>query len=304
MSYLNKLRKSRSKAQVAYQDFILHTRANKDGLFCFFEGKDNAYYISRVKKYINQYHFINCGGRENVLEVYKLINYHREYDKYKKGFFIDRDFNPPLSPPNPEIFETSCYSIENFYVSINVFQEILKNHFHLSEISQEFDVCTRLFKERQQEFHNAVILFNAWYACLINRKNREQLQTGVNLDDKLPKGFIKFELDIITQEYNTETIKNKFTKALEVSDEILQEKIKEFRDCEQDKVFRGKYELEFVLTIIELILQDSTITKKYIKSKIKFAFGEKISNEQALNLFSDCAETPQILDDYLERVIN
>lgn len=304
MSYLDELRKSRSKPQVAYQDFMLHTRANKEGLFCFFEGKDNAYYIPRVKKYIEQYHVIPCGGREKVLEVYKLINHHREYDKYKKGFFIDRDFNPPLSPPNPEIFETPCYSIENFYVSVNVFQEIIKNNFYLSEISTEFDICLKLFKERQKEFHQAVILFNAWYACLIDKKNKAGLQMIVNLSDKLPKGFIKFELDKITQQYNIETIKNKFTQALDLSDEILQEKINEFTYCEQDKVFRGKYELEFVLTIIELILKDSTTNNKYIKSKIKSTFGEKISNEQALNLFSNYAETPQILDDYLGRVIN
>ncbi len=173
MSYLDELRKGRSKAQVAYQDFILHTRANKDGLFCFFEGKDNVYYIPRIKRFTNKYHSIHCGGREKVLKVYELINHHREYDKYKKAFLIDRDFNSPLSPPNPDIFETPCYSIENFYVSVNVFQEIIKNYFYLSEISQEFEICLQLFKERQKEFHQAVILFNAWYACLIDKKKKQ-----------------------------------------------------------------------------------------------------------------------------------
>ena len=41
MSYLDKLKQSRNKSQVAYQEFALHTRQDKDGLFCFFEGKDN-----------------------------------------------------------------------------------------------------------------------------------------------------------------------------------------------------------------------------------------------------------------------
>ena len=67
MSYLEKLRKSRNKSAVAYQEFMLYTRENKDGLFCFFEGKDNAYYIPRVKKFIRKYHPINCGGKEKVL---------------------------------------------------------------------------------------------------------------------------------------------------------------------------------------------------------------------------------------------
>lgn len=126
MSYLDKLKQSRNKPQVAYQEFNLYTRQNKDGLFCFFEGKDNAYYVPRIKHFTDNYHPIMCGGRDKVLDVYRLINIHREYDKYKKAFFIDRDFNEPLAPHNPPIFETPCYSIENFYVSVNVFKEILK----------------------------------------------------------------------------------------------------------------------------------------------------------------------------------
>ena len=137
---------------------------------------------------------------------------------------------------------------------------------------------------------------------MIDRRNQEELQTGVDLSDKLPKRFIKFELDKITQKYDLETIKSKFSQALEISDEKLQEKINKFSSCYQEKVFRGKYELEFVLIIIELILQDSNSTKKYIQHKIKFAFGEKISNEQALELFSNCAETPPILTDYLSKI--
>ena len=45
MLYTEILRLSREKPQVAYQEFALHTRQGKDGLFCFFEGKDNAYYV-------------------------------------------------------------------------------------------------------------------------------------------------------------------------------------------------------------------------------------------------------------------
>lgn len=125
ITYKRKLNKSKDKASVAYNEFILYTEQNKNGLFCFFEGKDNAYYIPKVKNFTDKYHIIPCGGREKVLEVYQLITIHSEYDKYKKAFFIDRDFNQALPPQNPPIFETPCYSIENFYVSVNVFKEIV-----------------------------------------------------------------------------------------------------------------------------------------------------------------------------------
>lgn len=304
MLYIEKLRKSRDKPQVAYQEFVLHARKGKDGLFCFFEGNDNAYYLPRIKRFTDNYHPIKCNGRDKVLDVYRLITIHSEYDQYKKAFFIDRDFNESLPPRNPPIFETPCYSIENFYVSVDVFKEILINEFHLSEVSDEaFQVCMTLFRERQKQFHQATSLFNAWYACLIEIKNQTGNQTGVNLDDKLPKDFIDFTLDSVVQKYDVETIKQKFPKALEVSEDVLNTKLAEFTNCDQCKVFRGKYEMQFVVTIIELILQDSSKAQKYIQAKINFTFGEKLSNEQAISIFSVYAETPETLKDYLKLVI-
>ncbi|VXD13737.1 Group-specific protein [Planktothrix serta PCC 8927] len=303
MSYIDKLRKSRDKAQVAYQEFALHTKQGKDGLFCFFEGKDNAYYVPRIKQFVENYHPIRCGGRERVLQVYNLIKNHREYDQYKKAFFIDKDFNSALPNHNPPIFETPCYSIENLYVSVDVFKEILKNEFSLSEVSDDaYKVCLRLFIERQQEFHLAVKLLNAWYACLIAIRNTTGIQTGVDLDDKLPKGFIELTLDSVSSKYNLEKIQQTFPMATEVTQELLDQKLVDFSNCEQHKVFRGKYEMEFLLILIQLILQDSKASQKYLKQKIKFTFGEKISNEQAINTFSGYAETPESLIEYLKEV--
>jgi hypothetical protein len=311
MSYLDKLKQSRNKSQVAYQEFALHTRENKDGLFCFFEGKDNAYYVPRIKRFINNYHPIHCGGREKVLEVYRLITIHREYDKYKKAFFIDRDFNKPLPPHNPPIFETSCYSIENFYVSVNVFKEIIKNEFHLSEVSDpDFQVCLTLFKDRQEEFHQATILFNAWYACLIEIRNTTGTKIGVELDDKFPKDFIYLTLDSVSVNYDLEKIKQKFPNAPEIPADTLNDKMEEFTNCEHDQVFRGKYEMWFLLIFLRLILIDSNKSKLFISEKLTFAFNKDysspspiLSNEQALKIFSDHAETPESLNIYLMQVI-
>jgi hypothetical protein len=304
MLYIDQLRKSRDKPQVAYQEFVLHAEKGKDGLFCFFEGKDNAYYVQRIKRFTDNYHPIKCGGRDKVLDVYRLITIHSEYDKYKKAFFVDRDFNEPLPPRNPPIFETPCYSIENFYVSLDVFKEILINELHLSEVRDEaFQVCIRLFTDRQKEFHEATALFNAWYACLVEIRNKTGNQTGVNLDDKLPKDFLDFTLDSVSAKYDFEKIKQTFPKASEVSEDTLNTKLAEFTNCDQCKFFRGKYEMLFVVTMIELILQDSSHPKKYIEQKINFAFGQKLSNEQAISIFSAYAETPETLNDYLKQVI-
>jgi hypothetical protein len=95
-------------------------------------------------------------------------------------------------------------------------------------------------------------------------------------------------------------IKETFPNAIEITDESLNTKLLEFENCEQHQVFRGKYEMEFLLSLIELLLKDSRGNKDVIKDKIKFDFSDKLSHEQALNIFSRYAETPESLKTYIK----
>ena len=86
---VEELRNSRARSVVAYAEFVDSTAKLPNHLFCFFEGKDNDYYVPRIKRHTNDYHPIKCGGRSKVLEVYNLIKNQFVYEKYKKAFFID-----------------------------------------------------------------------------------------------------------------------------------------------------------------------------------------------------------------------
>lgn len=304
MSYLEELRRSRDKAQVAFQEFALSTGKYPDHLFCFFEGKDNAYYVPRIKRYTSHYQPIKCGNRDSVLKTHTLISNRPEYDDYKKAFFIDRDFNTPHGESDPPIFETPCYSIENLYVSVDVFREILANVFHLLEFGDRdvFEGCISLYRERQNEFHDAVCLFNSWYACLIEIRNSTGKTTGVNLEDKLPKGFIEVTLEAVTCNYNLDSIKDKFPNATEIEEIVLNAKLDEFRNCEKGKVYRGKYEMQFLIKFIQLLLQDSHSSRAVVKSKITSSFGDHLSHQQAIDIFGGYAETPESLTEYLQAV--
>lgn len=301
MDLLAELKGGRDKAAVAYQEFALLAKRHHDSLFCFFEGNDNVYYVPRIMAFTVRYQLIRCGGRDKVLKVHGLIAGHKEYDHYKKAYFIDRDFNPPLEPKQPPIFETPCYAIENFYVSSTVFQEILKNFMGLSELSKTYQVCMALFSDRQREFHQAALLFNAWYACLIGHKNSTGEQIDVNLSDNL-KGFICVDLGGVTATYTLASIKQDFAHAADIPQAVLAKKVTEFTACQAHQVFRGKYELWFLVTFIELLLLDSTKTQNFIKEKITFSFNNKLNNEQAIALFSPYAETPDTLTAYLQLV--
>ena len=298
---VEEMKSSTTKPVVAYTEFMNSTGKLPNHLFCFFEGKDNPYYVPRIKKYTNDFHPIKCGGRPKVLEVHNLIKNQKVYDKYKKAFFIDRDFNEALSLQIPPIFETPCYSIENLFVSDNIFKEILSNEFHLSETTNQLHhKYLELYQKRQKEFHQAILFFNAWYSCLISIRNKESKQTGVQLDEKFPKGLIQIAIDEVVQNYSFQDLKNRFPNATEVSEEVLNIKIQEFTSCNASKTFRGKYEMEFLIMFIDLILEDA----KKNGQPIKFSFNGALNNERAISVFSIYAETPESLNDYLIQVVS
>jgi hypothetical protein len=293
------LRKAREEsATVAFLTFAKHIKSDKSGLFCFFEGKDSPYYISRVKSIFNgNYYPINCSGKSKVLKVYELIDYHREYDNYKKAFFIDRDFDLPVL--NSKIYETPCYSVENLYTSSSIFSEILKSEFGLHEIDEDFEKCVDAYKTLQKDFHAHATLFNAWYACLIYIRNTTNQQTGVNLEDSIPKDFISISLGEISGNYDLSTIQAKYPKALEVDNKTLESKILEMELQDKGKCFRGKFELDFMLKILNALITDSNTTKSFISKPIKYS----ITNSQAVSQFSQYAETPEQLIEYIKQIV-
>ena len=293
------LRKAREEsANVAYLTFTKHIKSDKLGLFCFFEGKDSPYYISRVKSVFNgNYYPINCSGKSKVLKVYELINYHSEYDNYKKAFFVDRDFDFSLS--NDKIYETSCYSVENLYTSPSVFCDILKSEFGIYETDDDFQQCINAYVKLQRNFHKASTLFNAWYACLIYIRNTTNQQTGVSLEDSIPKEFITITLSGIMSNYDILAINAKYPNASYVDNVTLENKISELESQDKGRVFRGKFEFDFMLKVLNALIFDSRTTKTFISKPIKY----NITNTQAISQFSQYAETPRELIEYIKEVI-
>ena len=86
---------------------------------------------------------------------------------------------------------------------------------------------------------------------------------------------------------------------------VLQAKVEAFQASEMHQVFRGKYEMEFLIKFVRALLKDSkTKTRQVASKKIQFSFGDasSIKHEQALNIFSAYADTPAELIDYLNVV--
>ncbi|MDB9153270.1 DUF4435 domain-containing protein [Parabacteroides distasonis] len=296
MTDVEKLIKEKEEAiSVVFHRFILLKDTYSDAFFYFVEGKDAPYYTYRVRTIVNSKDCIpiKCGNKEKTIKIHKILSSNPLYDKYKKAYFVDKDFDDN-SKLSLDIYVTPCYSIENLYSTEKVLSEILKCEFDILPSDREYSSILQLFHKEQSKFHNATILFNAWYAC-IKSKN---MPIGVCLDEKFPKKFLTLKINNITYSYDIESIKSKYTEAPIISNneiEIMKERLK------SDLCFnlRGKYEIQFFYEFIKYLINDANEKGKqvYVKEKTKL----NLDKAQILSQLSQYAITPECLMHYIQQ---
>lgn len=245
MSEVEKLiNATENSTSVAYHRFVLLSdNCGTNAFYYFVEGKDAPYYHPRIQrvKTLNPIP-IKCGGKSKVIEVCGLLKKKAVYNKYATGFFVDRDFDDNTSLSS-DIYVTPCYSIENLYTQKQVLAEILKCEFDLLPSESQYSAILDLFSLEQQVFHEAVMNFNAWYACL----KKKTTNTGVSLDDSFPKGFITLNIGNIMKHYNIIDIESKYPESLKISQQEINEVTLTFQD-NPSVYLRGKYEMQFFYT--------------------------------------------------------
>ncbi|WP_413171123.1 DUF4435 domain-containing protein [Anabaena azotica] len=291
-----KLRESRNRPASVFMQFTRQYKEYESALYCFFEGEDDKYYgiridnIARPTKDI----YANCSGKEGVLGVYKLINNNQSYSKVRAAYFIDRDFDESIKNTQiTGVYETSCYSIENFYTSINSFCKILRTEFKLAESEDDFNNCKNLYTQLQKEFHDAVELLNIWIACQREKQAKLNL-AGFNISD-----FVVIDLDNIKINYTIDTLYTKFPKAIAITQEELDLKQSNLCLQERQKSFRGKFEIYFLFKVIQKLIEAANKgNPKYFTKKIKVTLN--LRETTLISDLSQYADTPECLVDYLE----
>jgi hypothetical protein len=297
MSPKELLERSRNSSTVALHKFILLHREFGTDLFCFYEGKDTHYYFPKINEYFQEkHHPIICGNKKSVIETFEKVI--PKYNNLKTAFFVDKDFDENIG--NEKLYCTPCYSIENLYCTENVLSRILKNEFMLLEIDEEYKEIMTLFNQNQEQFHNSIKLFNAWYATAKQKAKQNNTIVNVSLNDKFPKDFVLIKIGNITSNYNLSDILEKFPDSIQITEEELAPKLKYFEENSNTYIFRGKYEIEFFQLFLKYLIEDANKNNTIIKSKTKF----NIDNAQILSQLSQYSETPNCLKDYITKIKN
>ena len=284
----------------AFMDFNHAVVCNPNALFVFYEGQDNDYYYPRLQRYsCRPIETIKCKGKEKVVGVYKILVSKPEYDKYRKGFFVDRDFDLNTDPVLSNFYVTSGYSIENFYMTDSCMVETLKQmfNFHTGEASLTSIVTD--YCSMRQNYFDAILLFNTWY-CAVKRKYGN-VRKDISLDKELPKGFVRFDCTskVVQQQYTMTEIGSAFVSATlyPVTPQELSDAEAYIR-TDMLKNLRGKYCLFFFERYIEYLIE-------LFKADVAYAANKRNINVQYNNvmaIMSLYAETEPSLIYYIERV--
>ncbi|MDY6992170.1 MAG: DUF4435 domain-containing protein, partial [Pseudomonadota bacterium] len=243
---------------------------------------------------------IECHGKKHVINVYYLFqtHEHQDYQLAKKAFFVDKDFDPPLAREiRQAVYETPCYSVENFYTTLDCFKAIIKQEFKISEFGDDetlFQQCLHCFATAQHQFHTAIIEFNAWVSIHSNNKTR------LNLKEFDSYAGIKKLIKI--EHYHVKQNRETFTRLFErnpVDETAIEQVMRSFSDYRC--TFRGKQELLFGIYFLNTLKDDlccSTPSEYFgLKKPRKIAF--QIPTANFLSALTQYAHTPAGLRTYL-----
>lgn len=284
----------------AFMDFNDAVKYHPNALFVFYEGHDNDYYYPRIQQYSSlEVEPINCKGKSRVINIYKIILAKPEYNKYKKGFFIDRDFDLNTDPILSNFYVTSGYSVENFYLSDNCMEQFLKQKFNFHAGDSLLSNLMANYRKMRQQYFNAVLLFNTWY-CSIRRKYGNTIK-DICLETKMPVGFITcdYENCIVTQTYTLSTIGRKYPSSISFPISTLELQGSEnYIKQNMLKHSRGKFCIRFLLKYIcylQKLFRDNTIYANHRRTLT-------ISFDNIMSILSPYADTEKDLIDYIKKI--
>jgi len=268
-----------------------------DCLYCFVEDYDMPYYAGIISSLTDKtWTSIRCKGKDNVLSIYEYIKDMEFYKQYDKRFFVDKDFDNNSNVPK-DIYVTSAYSIENYYIMDECMRKILETEYEIDPVGDEelFERTIAHFKSKREEFHNAVVYYNAWYACLHDDPNWSHEQ--ISLNSTFPKKLLTIDIEnSMEQTYTLEDIETLHQTDFYVEEQQINQKIATL-STDYCSNLRGKFEIEFVYRYIIFLNKDAgTKARRFTKKKKNFNF----TLDGALTAMSQYAVIPDGLKHYVK----
>ena len=296
-SLLTEMRESRESANVAFITFCNNYRKYPNHIFCFYEGEDGKYYNQRIKSVVGKNIIpIKSGNKINTLKAWSRINKDSTYDSINKMFFVDRDMDELPSDIDDDLYVTPCYSIENLYVSIESFSNIIESEFSISKADDDYEKCIKMFVDLYHQFCDLMVEFNA---LVLIRRNKNLGNGKVCLSAMKTAQMIKIELSEVAKGSKYDSLIGDLKEKLQVTDEEMKNAIETIQTKgDYDSCFRGKNQLDFLVALISLLKKANN--EKTFFSEFKNCVSINLTSNR-LSELSQYARTPDCLTDFLQK---
>lgn len=295
-SLLNEMRDSRESANVAFITFCDYCAKYPDYAFCFFEGEDGKYYNQRIKAIIGDNIIpIKAGNKRNTLKAWRKISKDSTYASINKMFFVDRDMDDIPDGIDKNLYVTPCYSIENFYVSQDVFANIIQSEFSISKADKDYEKCISTFSDLYQQFCLLMIEFNA---LVLIRKNKNLGEDRVCLSKISTRKILDIKLSGISKGNKYDQIIDDLKNKLHATNEEINDAIKMINfKSDFSENFRGKNQLDFLVILISL-LKVANNSHSFFE-EFRTSVSINLTNNR-LSELSQYAKTPNCLVNFLK----
>ena len=269
------------------------TRFGDSCAYCFVENYDLCFYPHRVEDILDCKAIgIPCEGKKNVQALYALVSSKPEYSKYCVRCFVDADFDDNSSV-DPHIYVTTCYSIENLFMDEEVLSRILENELKIRPNTPDgkHEKCIELYRRELACFHNEVLLFNSWYRTVKRKGLTKEMK--VSLEDSIPSCMLDLTIGAIHSHYTKTDLETKYPLAPKVTEEEIAESNTILLG--NPKLFRGKYEMQFLDKFFEFLNKDAKGVRHYTVLRK----GLNMDRARMISMFNNYVSTPPDLRKYI-----
>lgn len=261
--------------------------------FCFVEGYDRDYYYSKVSAIAgNDNIFIRCGCKRNVILMHARISEDTNYSAVKAMYFVDKDYDEN-SGLSDDIFVTDYYSIENYYCSHRVIDNVLQTLAHMDpeKDRMRFDNIHADFDKWIEEFMTQVKPFCAWY---MSAHKRHINKDKIDYKDHFPTRLATIEFRGITSvsDYTLATLNSFYAPVQEVTRQEYEANLSSITTTNE---IRGKFVIQFMDSYI--LHLDKTAKKN--GQWVVRPFGYQNHRPSAMGRLVGCTETPDRLRSYI-----
>lgn len=300
---LTELRQSKGRAAVIFTKFYNDINQSEKKLYCFFEGEDRKYYLPRIEKYTymdySDLALYDCEGKDNLLKTYKLLNKNESHKKVRKAFFIDKDYSEDKIELC-DIYQTSCYSIENFYTSVKAFQKILTTEFGINSTSGDYRKASNDYESIKKKMNDDLLLLNSWLSCYVENYNSNNCKSVAISGFKVHKLYEIITINELTFKPGIDayTVISSFENIEKVEETYLKRRVEKFSQFNNGEFSRGKFELEIFLKIIDSLID---FNRKNVYFSEKYTSVNLNPYINPLSSLSHYADTPEDLIIFLGR---